>query len=251
MADKTALIIGGSQGIGHATVMKLAAQGYDIAFTYYTNEDAAQETTAKVTALGRRCFCYQAVMEDADAPMATVERAAADLGRLDALVVVAGITRWTRLEDLTAEQIDAIYNCNYRASLLCAAAAARHMIAQGVRGSIVHISSVRAHCACEYDAVYGGLKAALIRTTESEAIELAPHGIRVNCVSPGMISVRGPETMEHLTREWAKDIPLGRYGMARDVAAAIAFLVSDEAAYITGVTLKVDGGMSLPLPAGR
>jgi len=120
------------------------------------------------------------------------------------------------------------------------------MIERGIKGSIVHISSVHAFVAWAYDGVYGGLKAALNRTTESEALDLSLHGIRVNCVAPGMTNVHHPDTPEFLEREWAHKVPLGRFGTAGDIGDAVAFLVSDRASYITGVTLKVDGGMSLP-----
>ena len=196
--------------------------------------------------MGRRCFYYQANMEERDAPDIAVGKAIADLGRIDVLVTVAGLTRWNTVAGLTADQIDLLYNCDYRAVLLCTGAAARHMVENEIKGSIVHISSVHAHAAWYDDGVYGGLKAAINRTTESEALDLSLYGIRVNCVSPGMTSVRGPDTPENLGREWAYKIPLGRYGCARDIANAIVFLASDKASYITGVTLKVDGGMSLP-----
>jgi len=246
----TALIIGGSRGIGHATAILLAQEGYDIAFTYNSCEEAAAETAREIEAMGRRCVYFQADMGEKDVPAATVERAAAALGRIDALVVVAGITRLFSLLEMTPEKIDEIYNCNYKAVLLSASAAAKYMVANGVRGSIVLIGSVRGLLGFPNDHVYGPLKAALAHTTESAAIELGGYGIRVNCVAPGMTNVRRPDTPENLCREWAPQIPLGRFGMAGDVAAAIAFLVSDEARYITGVTIKVDGGMSLPAKMG-
>jgi NAD(P)-dependent dehydrogenase (short-subunit alcohol dehydrogenase family) len=245
-ATKCALVVGGSRGIGHAAAVALAEEGYDVALTYQSHEEAAAETAAEIEAMGRRCFYYRAEMGERDAPRQTVARASADLGRIDALVTVAGITRWNNVADLTAEQVDELYNCDYRAVLLCTGAAARHMIDNGIRGSIVHISSVHAFAAYAHDGIYGGLKAAINRTTESEALDLSVYGIRVNCVSPGMTNVHHPDTPEFLEREWARKVPLGRFGTARDIADAIVFLTSDKAAYITGVTLKVDGGMSLP-----
>jgi len=244
--QKCALIIGGSRGIGQATAIALAQEGHDIAFTFNTHEEAAAETAREIESLGRRCFYYQATMQDRDVPQQIVARAIADLGRIDALVTVAGITRWNSVVDLTADRIDELYNCDYRAVLLCTGAVARHMIANGIRGSIVHISSVHAFVAWANDGVYGGLKAAINRTTQSEALDLSNHGIRVNCVSPGMTNIHRPDTPEYLEREWAYKVPLGRFGRARDIADAVVFLSSDKASYITGVTLKVDGGMSLP-----
>lgn len=243
---KSALIIGGSRGIGHASAILLAQEGYDIAFTYATCEEAALETKAIIEAMGRRCFCYQASLENSDVPTQITEQAIAGLGRLDALVYVAGRTNWTHLTQFAVEKADEMYMLNYRAPLLCTQAAAKHMIERGIRGSIVYITSCHGLRAYPNDAVYGGLKAALNRSTESIALELSEHGIRVNSVAPGMINVRDGDGDERLYREWARKIPLGRYGKASEVANAVAFLASEKASYITGVTLKVDGGLILP-----
>ncbi|MDR3312924.1 MAG: SDR family oxidoreductase [Oscillospiraceae bacterium] len=243
---KTALILGGSRGIGHACAVTLAGEGYDIAFTYATCEEAAAATKAEIEALGRRCFCWQAALQDAEIPTRITEQAIAALGHLDALIYVAGRTEWYNMPQLTAEQVDALYTLNYRAPLLCTAAASRHMIERGIRGSILYITSTHGVRAYPRDQIYGGLKAGLMRSTESIALELSEHGIRVNTVAPGMINVRGGDSDERLHREWARKVPLGRYGKATEVANAVAFLVSDKASYITGVTLKVDGGLVLP-----
>ncbi|MCL2494219.1 MAG: SDR family oxidoreductase [Oscillospiraceae bacterium] len=243
---KSALIIGGSRGIGRASCLALARDGYDVAFTWHSAQDDAAGTAKEIEAMGRRCAYFRADMGEPDAPERAVNRAIEAMGRVDALVTVAGVTRWNSTAELTGEKIDEVYNCDYRAVLLCTSYAARHMIEHEIKGSIVHISSVHAFAAWANDGVYGGMKAALNRTTESEALDLSLYGIRVNCVAPGMTSVRGEDSPENLRREWAYKIPLGRYGCARDIAEAVAFLASDRASYITGVTLKVDGGMSLP-----
>jgi len=247
---KCALIIGGSRGIGHAAVLALAEQGYDIAFTYNTGEAEAQQTLEKAEAMGRRCSFWQASMGEPGVAEAAVSRAVEELGHIDALVVVAGITKLFGLLKMDPEKMDAVYACNFRAVLLASSAAAKHMVDNGIKGSIVHIGSVRGDLHFPGDSVYGPLKAALAHTTAAAAVELGPYGIRVNCVAPGMTSVHKPDTPENLCREWAVDIPLGRFGMARDVAAAIAFLVSDAAQYVTGVTITVDGGMRLPAKLG-
>jgi NAD(P)-dependent dehydrogenase (short-subunit alcohol dehydrogenase family) len=241
-SGKTVFITGGSRGIGHAIAVELAHAGYDVAFTYATCEEAAAATKEEIEGLGRRCFYYQATLQDRDAPKAVTNRAIADLGRLDVLVTVAGITKLYQLPDLTVEEIDDVYSCNFRAPLLCAAAAAKHMIEAKIPGNIIHIASTHGYRAYPKDQVYGGLKAGIIRATESEALELSQYGIRVNCIAPGMISVRG----EDHSGEWFKKIPLGRSGKPQEIANVAAFLVSDKASYITGETIKADGGLILP-----
>ncbi|MDR1928452.1 MAG: SDR family oxidoreductase [Oscillospiraceae bacterium] len=244
--NKTALILGGSRGIGHAIAVKMAQEGSDVAFTYAHCEEAALETKAKIEALGRRCFCCQASLQELGAPQQAVAQAIAELGRVDALFSVAGRTEWYRITELTAEQADVIYTLNYRAPLLATQAVSAHMIAQGIKGSILYITSTHGLRAYPHDQIYGGLKAGLIRSTESIALELSQYGIRVNSVAPGMINVRGGDSEVRLTREWAHKVPLGRYGKAEEVANVAAFLASDQASYVTGITIKVDGGLILP-----
>ncbi|MDR2525439.1 MAG: SDR family oxidoreductase [Oscillospiraceae bacterium] len=245
-STKNAFILGGSRGIGHACVVRLAQDGWDIAFTYASCEEAALQTKTEVEALGRRCFCWHAALQEDGLPVEITERAIAVFRRLDALVYVAGRTEWYSMPALTAQQVDDLYLLNYRAPLLCTAAASKHMIAEGIRGSILYITSTHGFRAYPKDQVYGGLKAGLMRSTESIALELSEYGIRVNSVAPGMINVRDGDGDERLYREWAHKIPLGRYGKASEVANAVAFLVSERASYVTGVTLKVDGGLVLP-----
>ena len=243
---KCAFITGGSRGIGKGIALVLAEQGYDIAITYATALDEAEDTKYQVEVLGRRCFVYQANLEKADVPETVTKRAIADLGRLDVLVNNAGVTRHNSLFTTEVELMDFVYGLDFRAPVLCAKQAALHMREQGIHGSIINITSTRGFRSYPEDALYGAAKAALTRATESMAMELAPHGIRMNCVAPGATRVRGSGTEEDLRSGFAPKIPLGRYGTPRENGYAVAWLCSDQATYITGTTLKIDGGLILP-----
>lgn len=244
--QKCAFITGGSRGIGSGISQILAAEGYDIAFTYTTALDESEVLADKIRSSGRRCFFYQADLQNADVPERVTTQAIADLGRLDVLVNNAGRTRLNRTTTLELELIDFLYGLNYRNPMLCSKIAARHMIDNNILGSIINIASTRGIRSYPDDAIYGGLKAALVRSTESMALDLAPHGIRVNCVAPGATQVRGSFEPEGLKVGIGPKVPMGRLGSPADIGNAIAFLVSDKASYITGATLKVDGGLILP-----
>ena len=241
--NKCLFVTGGSRGIGAGTVRVFASKGYDVAFTYNTKEDEAAKLAEEVRGMGRRCFYYQASMQERDVPTEVTRRAITDLGHLDALVCCAGLTKHNLLTLTDADFIDFVYSLNFRAYVLCAAEAARHMQENGIKGSILFISSTRGERAYPTDAIYGGFKAALNRAAQSFALELSQYGIRVNVIAPGGTVVRG-----NLDTSWAfaKKVPLGRLGHPRDIGNAAYFLASDEASYITGVTLRVDGGLILP-----
>lgn len=245
---KCAFITGGSRGIGRGIAAVLASHGFDIAFTYSTALDEAKSLCAEIESMGRRCFYYQASLELPDVPTAVTKIAIADLGRLDVLVNNAGITRHNRIPDTTAEFIDFVYGLNFRNAILCSAVASKHMLENGIKGNIINITSSRGERGYPTDSIYGGFKAALKRSTESMALELSSAGIRVNAVAPGMTRVRGDNINDPEAPEdgWVSKIPLGRSGTPREVGHAIAFLVSDKAAYITGISLRIDGGLIIP-----
>lgn len=245
MSAKRAIVTGASSGIGQGIAVVLAEHGYDIAISYGENEAGARRTQADIEALGRRCFVYQATLNEADVPARLVDQAAADLGGVDVMVCNAGKTRHYSALTITVEQMDWLYGLNYRSYMLCAGAAARHMVRAGQGGNIIFVTSSRAERAYPEDFLYGGLKAAVKRSCESMALDLAPHGIRVNCIAPGMTRVRDLE--KNLPSSgFEKVIPLGRAGLPRENGEAVAFLVSDNAGYITGISLRVDGGLILP-----
>jgi glucose 1-dehydrogenase len=163
-----------------------------------------------------------------------------EFGQIDALVNNAATHTYRKLNDMKLEEILRIIHVNFLGAILMSQLAAVHM-SNG--GSIVHITSTRAHRAYLYDSIYGSMKAALTRAAESMALEFADYGIRVNCVAPGAIA-REPNTERG--NKLGKKIPLGRMGTPDDIGNAVAWLCSDEASYITGITLRVDGGLILP-----
>lgn len=244
---KNAFITGASNGIGKAVALTLAEEGYDIAFTYHTDRDGAQAVQDAVTAMGRRCFFYQAALDRADVPERVARQAAADLGGIDVMVCNAGHTVPNSLLTSTAEQVDYMYGLIYRAYILCAKVAAQSMIDRNVAGNIIFITSTRGIRAYPEDCFYGSMKAALHRGCESIALELSQYGIRVNCVAPGAIAIRGDFSLESLrSRGVAPKIPLKRFGSPYEVAAMVRFLISEQAGYITGSVMKMDGGLILP-----
>lgn len=246
MSRLCAYITGGSRGIGRGIVRVLSDAGYDIAFTYNSKSEEAETLRQEVIAKGIRCFVYQASMENREVPEAVATQAVADLGGIDLLVANAGLTRHNSLLTLDADFLDHLYGLNYRGYLLSAKVAANDMVKRGVKGNIIFIASTRGFRAYPEDCVYGGLKAAIIRGTESMALEMAQYGIRVNCVAPGATAIRGDFTPEELSRGFAKKIPLGRTGTPDEIGYLIKYIASEEAAYMTGNTIKLDGGLILP-----
>ncbi len=247
MAKKKALITGGSRGIGRGIALVLAEAGYDIAITYKSSLDEARSLKDSVEKLGQACFYYQASLEEKQVAEEVTQQAITDLGGIDLLVCNAGITRYNSLLTVSGDDLDLLYNLNYRSYILAAKVAANFMVEQQVKGNIIFIASTRGIRAYAEDCIYGSLKAALIRATQSIALEMSHYGIRVNCLAPGATATRGNFTMAELSKgNFAKKIPLGRLGTPREVGHLVEYLASDKAAYITGDTIKIDGGLILP-----
>jgi NAD(P)-dependent dehydrogenase (short-subunit alcohol dehydrogenase family) len=252
---KKAIVTGGSRGIGRGIAITLASEGYDIAFSFNAHEEDALQTADLIRKkTGQQCFYQKAVLQERGAGAAFFDWAVEQLGGLDVLVNNAGVTLFDPIQDLDEEKLDMLLNLDLRNYLLMMHYASKYMIAHGTRGSIVNITSSRGEQAYPYDGVYGGIKAALNRSIRSFALDVCEYGIRINNVAPGAIRVRTDEQLaaqgiDPKNTFWDKlgpRIPAGRVGTPEDIGQAVAFLVSDRASYITGFTLRVDGGLILP-----
>lgn len=244
-SDKTAVVTGGSRGIGRAICLELAAGGANIVFSYASNDVAAHETADAVNALGGRAVAVRGSAADAEAVKTLMDIAVREFGRIDILVNNAGITRDGLLVTMREEDFDAVLDTNLRGAFLCMKAASRIMMRQRY-GRIVNLSSVVGLRGNAGQVNYAASKAGLIGMTKSLAKELATRGVTVNAVAPGFIDTDMTAALPEAARAaLLPTIPMGRLGQAEDVARAVAYLASDEAGYITGQVLAVDGGMSM------
>jgi len=237
--QKVALVTGGSRGIGKACVLDLAAAGYDMAFSYARNAEAAQEVVKSVEALGRKALAVQADAADGDAAQALVDRTVAELGRLDGLVNNAGITKDGLLMRMSNDDWQAVIDTNLSGVFYTLRAAAKVMMKQR-SGSIVNITSISGVYGNAGQANYSASKAGVIGLTKSASKELAARNIRVNAVAPGFIAT--DMTHDLPLETIAERIPLKRLGEAQDVAKPVTFLITCGD-YVTGQVLQVDGGL--------
>ncbi|MFF3458987.1 SDR family NAD(P)-dependent oxidoreductase [Streptomyces sp. NPDC002730] len=238
--SRTALVTGGSRGMGAAIALRLAREGVDVAITYVRGEEAAQAVVHKIEATGQRGLALRADAADAEAPGAAVGRAADRLGRLDILVNNAGVGVLGPIEGLSAGDVDQVLDVNVRAVFLAAQAAAARM-ERG--GRIVSIGSCMAqHVPGPGGTLYAMSKSALTGLTKALARELGGRGITANLVHPGPIDTDMNPADGPYAEPQKADTALGRFGSAEEVASLVAYLASDEAAYITGAELSVDGG---------
>ena len=243
LESKTALVTGASKGVGKGIALELARCGCDIAVNYNTDAKGAEDTAAEVRALGRHAFAVAAdvgVAADVDRMFQEVLQ---QFPRLHILVNNAGMQTWKPLLDLEEADWDRVLRTNLKGCFLCTQRAGRHM-REHDGGSIVNIGSgcnkIPVPNLSNYTASKGGIE----MFTKSAAIELAKHGIRVNCVAPGAIEIeRTKQEAPEYAKTWAEVTPLGRVGQPLDVARAVAFLASESADFITGQTVFVDGGL--------
>ena len=244
LQGRTALITGASRGIGRATAQRLARDGARIAVNFRGNAEAAEETKRAIEEAGSKAALVQGdVSKDADADRVVKEAVAFGDGKLDILVNNAGTTRDDLLIRMTPEQWDTVLDLNLRGAFLVTRAAMRPMM-KARFGRIVNVSSVAGVAGNAGQANYASAKAGLIGFTKTVAREMASRNITCNAVAPGFVPTDLTNSLiKQMEETILKQIPLGRFGTVEDVANAIAFLVSEEAAYITGQVLQIDGGM--------
>ncbi len=277
---KKALITGGERGIGRGIAYALADAGYDIAFSYYEKEQQAEEAIARtmeeLQKRGAQGYPFSADLSEKDSAGKFFDQGIKALGGLDLMVNNAGVNKPKAIQDFTEENLDYLLTLDLRTYLMMMHYASRYMIDHGVKGNIINITSSRGERVYPNCGLYCGMKAGIARAVEAFALDLAPYGIRINNVAPGAVRIRTKEEMAAMDHgadtdyfwdkrfldgadavdsdfwdELGKKIPLGRAALPEDIANAVVFLSSEKASYITGVTLRVDGGLILPgMPEG-
>lgn len=245
LTGRNALVTGGSRGIGRAVCLELARQGANVAINYAGSAQAAEEVAQACRELGVEAFAIQANVADAAAVDAMVKEVITRFGRIDILVNNAGITKDKLALQMKEEEFDAVLDTNLKGAFLCMKAVYRPMMKQRY-GRVVNLTSVVGLRGNPGQANYAASKAGLIGMSKSIAKELASRGVTVNLVAPGFIDTDMTAALPEAARTaLLSSIPMARLGQPEDVARAVAFFASENAGYITGQVLCVDGGMAV------
>ena len=245
LSGRVAVITGSSRGIGRATALRLAAMGADVAINYRSDAAGASEALTAVAALGVRAISVQADVSQEEDVTQLFQQVEAELGPTTILVNNAGFTRDKLILQMKLEDFDGILAANLRSAFLCTRAAVRTMM-RARWGRIVNVSSISGLMGQVGQANYAASKAGLIALTKSTARELGSRNITANAVAPGFVPTELTANVSEELRKYYLDLtPLRRFGTADEVAAAISFLCSPDAGYITGQTIAVDGGISM------
>jgi 3-oxoacyl-[acyl-carrier protein] reductase len=246
LTGKVALVTGASSGIGHATALALANCGAAVALNYHHNEIGAELLRKQINADGGKAVTIQADVTVAADVEGLVKRTTDELGPIDILVNNAGsLIERLRILEMSEERWDQVIDLNLKSAFLCVKAVAPSMIERKT-GTIINLSSIAGRNGGALGSIhYSSAKGGLISFTKGLAKELAPHGIRVNAVSPGVIDTPYHEQFSspEMMKNYVNAIPLGRVGTSEDVAKVIVFLASDAAGYLVGETIEVNGGM--------
>jgi NAD(P)-dependent dehydrogenase (short-subunit alcohol dehydrogenase family) len=240
----SAIVTGGNSGIGRSIVVALAESGFDVGFTWHSEDERAEDAIEEVERHGRRAEAAQVDLHDAEAGAKAVGDLADALGGVDVFVNNAGYGSETPVLEMDLDEWRGVIDVNLTGAFACLQAAARRMVEQGRGGRIVNVTSVHEHIPLSGSAPYTASKHGLGGLTKVAALELAEHRILVNAVAPGQIATRmtGQEDQPPAPSE---GIPLGRAGKADEIASAVAWLASPGATYITGESIVIDGGLRL------
>ncbi len=244
LTGKKALVTGGSRGIGRGIALALAKQGADVAVNYHANQKEAEEVVSAVRKMKRDSFSIQADVSSVDDVIRMFQEIKKKWGKLEILVNNAGVAYYSSFETMTEEEWDKTLNTNLKGQFLCAREAVKLMEEKG--GKIINISSIASGgvgIGFPGAAHYAASKGGIIGMTESMAAEWAELGITVNAIGPGVIETPMTQPItEELAKEISTRIPLKRIGKPEEISAAVVFLASEEASYVTGATIYVDGG---------
>jgi 3-oxoacyl-[acyl-carrier protein] reductase len=248
LGGKRALVTGAQQGIGRAIALALAEAGADVAVNYLDDAGAAGQVADGVRALGRVAALVQADVAVPDGARAMVAAADAALGGLDILVNNAGVFPRVAFVDMTEADWDHVMDVNLKGGFFVAQAAVRLMLARGEPGAIVNLASQAVRGSSPRGVHYAASKGGVVSMTRAMALELAPFGIRVNAIAPGLTDTAQPRygSSEAELADMAAAIPLGRMGLPADIGGMAAFLASDRAAFMTGQTVHMNGGTYMP-----
>ncbi|MDW0109262.1 3-oxoacyl-[acyl-carrier-protein] reductase [Sporosarcina aquimarina] len=240
---KTAVVTGASRGIGRAVALLLASEGANVTVNYSGSQQRAEEVVQEITSNGGHAIAVQADVTSADSVKELMAKTLEAFGTIDLLVNNAGITKDNLLMRMKEDEWDAVIDTNLKGVFLCTKAVSRQMMKQRA-GRIVNLASVVGIAGNPGQANYVAAKAGVIGLTKTTAKELAARGITVNAVAPGFITTDMTDALgDDMKEQLLSGIPLGSLGEPQDVAKAVAFFLSDDASYITGQVLNVDGGM--------
>jgi NAD(P)-dependent dehydrogenase (short-subunit alcohol dehydrogenase family) len=243
------VVTGGGSGIGRALALGFASEGAEVVISYNRNRKPAEEVAGEIDALGRRAKAFHVDLRVKEAIQPFVDQAASFLGEIQVLVNNAGVLTRTPFLEIAPDELEHTLAVNIVAPFLMTQAVARQMKNRGIRGSIINVSSISDHVCVTGLSHYQCSKAGLTMLTRGAAYELAPFGIRVNAIAPGLTATEiNRDLREKKITEWqsrSSEIPIGRAGVPKDHVGAVLFLASEEASWITGTLIVVDGGRTL------